>query len=89
MLLLNDYIEMYNNPQHWYEKKEADNIKFQLNNKLIIKNKIGYINDELISLPVAKFAIYLGKNIDLKKQYAAILQQDYSFLKTSSTNTFN
>ena len=73
MLLLNDYIQMYTNPKHWYELHEAEHIKEKINTELIINNGIGYIKNKLISIPIAKFAIFLGKNINLNKQYSAIV----------------
>lgn len=80
MLLLDNYIRMYNNPQHWYEKHESEQMKNKIDKYLIIKNNIGYINNKLLSIPVTKFAIYLGKDIDLQKQINALLKEDYKYL---------
>lgn len=80
MLLLDDYIRMYNNPRHWYEKHEAEQMKNKINKYLIINNEIGYIKNRLISIPIAKFAIYLGKDINLQKQIKALLEENYKYL---------
>jgi len=71
---------MYINPQHWYEKQEAENMKQKIDKYLIIKNNVGYIHNRLLSIPITKFAIYLGKNINLQKQINALLKEDYQYL---------
>ena len=80
MLLLNDYIKMYIYPNHWYEKREAEQMENKIDKYLIIKNNVGYMNNKLLSIPVTKFAIYLGKDIDLQNQIKALLKEDYQYL---------
>lgn len=80
MLLLNDYIKMYVHPNHWYEKQEAEQMKNKIDKYLVIKNNVGYMNNKLLSIPITKFAIYLGKDINLQKQINALLINDYQYL---------
>ena len=87
MLLLNNYIRMYTNPKHWYEKREAEKMKQKINKYLIIKNNIGYMQNKLISIPVTKFAIYLNKDINLQKQINALLNEDYQYLSNFISNS--
>lgn len=80
MLQLDDYIRMYKCPIHWYETKEVNNIIEKFKHKLIIKEECGYIRNHLISMPLARFAHFLGYNINLDKHFQHLLQQDYKYL---------
>lgn len=72
---LTNYIQMYKEPKHWYEKKEAEQMKQRFKQFLIIKDEKGYIHNRLISLPLTEFAVYLGYNINLEKQKIALIQE--------------